>query len=83
MKTPDMKTCPFCGGKAELRDGHIYMDETRVVVCTKCHARILPVFIDHPNFTANGLDERTRYTVEQAEQIACANWNRRVTDENA
>lgn len=78
-----LKPCPFCGGEAELRDGFIYLDETRLVVCKKCHVRTVPVLINHPSFTANGLDESTRYTAEQAAAKAAEAWNRRADDERA
>lgn len=80
MAMPDLKPCPFCGGEAEVREGHIYMTDTKIVSCKKCHVRTIPVSVDHPNFTAHGLDETTRYTPEQAAQIACDMWNRRVND---
>lgn len=75
-----LKPCPFCGGEAELKDGHIYMDVTKIVSCKKCHVRTNPVLVDHPGFNANGLDESTRYTPEQAEQKACDLWNMRADD---
>lgn len=78
----ELKPCPFCGGKAQLRDGHIYMAETVIAECTKCHVRLLPVFIDHPEMTVGGVDESTRYTKEQAFQVAQRNWNRRARNEN-
>ena len=83
MKTPDLKPCPFCGGEAEVRDGHIYLIDTKIVSCKKCHVRTNPVSIDHPSFNANGLDESTRYTPEQATRKACEMWNRRANDADA
>ena len=40
-------------------------------------------FVDHPKFTANGLDESTRYTEEQAKQRVADVWNRRVGEQDA
>lgn len=77
MNEPQLKPCPFCGGAAEVRDGMAYMIATKAVTCSQCHVRTMPVMIDHPSFTAKGLDESTRYTVEDAVRIACAMWNRR------
>ena len=77
-----LKKCPFCGGRAEIRKTHVYLDEARRVCCSVCHVTTAPVLIDHPAYTersAGELDESTRYTVEQAENKVAALWNARAT----
>ena len=75
-----LKKCPCCGGKAEIRKTHVYLDEARRVGCSVCHLTTAPVLVNHPKLGAGGeLDESTRYTVEQAEKLAAELWNTRVT----
>lgn len=78
-----LKPCPFCGGEAVLMDGRIYCYETKFVSCTICHAKTVPVVINFPNVSVNGVDESTRYTAEQAGQKACELWNARATPKNS
>ena len=33
----DMKTCPFCGGRVELRPKMAGRDETYFIICTQCY----------------------------------------------
>lgn len=59
-KQIELKPCPFCGGKAEIRDGHIYLDEAVLIRCSECFVKTSHVLINHPRITSNGLDESTR-----------------------
>ena len=77
-----LKKCPCCGGKAEIRKTHVYLDEARRVGCSVCHLTTAPVLVDHPSYTTKSggkLDESTRYTAEQAEAKAAELWNARAT----
>lgn len=76
---PELKACPFCGGEAELRETRAYTTNGWRVACTKGCAASLPVWIDSPVSTGNGVDEATRYTSTQAAAVAVAKWNRRTT----
>lgn len=75
-----LKKCPFCGGYAEIKKGHVMLDEARRVRCIGCSATTTPILVNHPKMGADGkLDESTRYTPEQAEAKAAELWNARVT----
>jgi hypothetical protein len=73
-----LKPCPFCGGEAQIKDTHVYMDEAIKIYCSRCACSIFPVLINHPRLTARGLNESTRYTREQAINEAAKKWNRRT-----
>lgn len=75
---PDLNPCPCCGGQAIYKQVNLYMDTGWRVQCIKCKLKTMFELIDHPNFPANGLDESTRYTEEQAKQRVADVWNRRV-----
>lgn len=75
---PELKPCPFCGGTAALADVLAYVSKGVRIRCTCCSAATTMVLIDHPKLNANGLDESTRYTSDQAAQIVADKWNRRM-----
>lgn len=65
-KEEELKSCPFCDGKAKL--AYATNGEKRArVSCTKCHAEIL-------------IDGRvmTWLSVNEMVDIAISEWNRRV-----
>lgn len=76
MKTPELKPCPFCGGKASL--DYDKKDGAWFIVCNECSARSEGWC--HSS-KGNGMEmfESITRSVERA--IEC--WNRRATDENA
>lgn len=76
----NIKPCPFCGGKADIRHGTVYMDIVYRVECLSCHAITARFFVDHPCLdTKNGgTDEKTRYTEAEAICMAVNAWNRRT-----
>lgn len=78
MNEKNLRPCPFCGGEAELKKGSVYLDDSFRVICTKCGVRTVPVLIDHPKMTCNGLDESTRLTEEQAAEVVRTKWNARA-----
>jgi Lar family restriction alleviation protein len=78
MKETELKPCPFCGGEAEVKDCFVFLDKAVVIRCTSCFVRTKKILIDHPRLTADGLDESTRYTREQAIQKVADAWNSRA-----
>ena len=81
MKETEFKPCPFCGGKAEVIDTHVYLDKAIRIGCKSCFCATRRILIDHPRLTADGLDESTRYTRNQAIEKAAELWNRRADNE--
>ncbi len=78
-----LKRCPFCGGEAEIVNCHVNMDDAVRVRCRECRIITPPVLVDHPAYTkmsGRELDESTRYTREQAAEIAAGQWNRRCSE---
>lgn len=73
----DLLPCPFCGGEAEMKECCVLLDDGIIVQCSKCLVRQQITLVNHPKMTANGLDESTRYTREQAIEKAASEWNRR------
>lgn len=75
----ELKPCPFCGGEAKIGDYMTYSYAGKHIKCTKCSARSGFVLINAPKLIGDGiLDESTRYTKEEAIEIAIEAWNRRV-----
>ena len=68
--TPDLKPCPFCGGKELIVTGikdpfwHLYPAE---VICLECSTAAVFLYTSE---------------VEHAKQVAVEKWNRRVICEN-
>ncbi len=60
-----------------MKKGTVWLDDCVRVICTECGVRTVPVLIDHPKMTANGLDESTRLTEEQAAEKVRGLWNSR------
>lgn len=63
----ELKPCPFCGGKAEIATGSVFMWE-HIIVCKNCGAS---------SKTVIGI------TLSQAREKAIEAWNRRVSNERA
>ena len=75
----ELKPCPFCGGKADVKHGTIYMDETYRVECSLCLCMTKRVFVNNPSLLPNGkLNPDTRYSALQAIEKAVELWNRRA-----
>lgn len=78
MKETELKPCPFCGGKAEIRRGKIYLMDTVQAHCTECGASMPKVPINHLLYTQG---KAVRLTEEQAMQKTANEWNRRADND--
>ena len=79
-QTIELKPCPFCGGKADIKHANIFMDEAYYVKCGSCYAMTKRFLVDHPRLVASTgeLDEDTRYDALTAIKKAAEAWNRRA-----
>lgn len=76
----ELKPCPFCGGKAEIRRCKLYLDEAIQVHCTQCGTS-QPKEI--PNHRMYSYGEEMFLTEKMATEKMMSRWNRRATDEQA
>ena len=78
----ELKHCPFCGGKAELKSHHccigtMYDDEDNFFVrCVDCFASCKPIVVKNARYRKTCNEE-----FKIAEQEAIELWNRRESDE--
>lgn len=75
---PDLKPCPFCGGKARLRTANIFMDTGYRVECSTCGINTSLVLPGH-YINWHGKEDFDM-TDEQAVQEAINAWNYRKED---
>lgn len=93
MNETELKPCPFCGGKAELKIGKMALYdgiypvkyELRVGVsikCTQCYMsegeRTASIDIDHEKIELKQSIYETKTVISMFKR-----WNRRATDERA
>lgn len=76
MKTPELKPCPFCGGKAELE--HNIGSSSWFIQCGDCTARN-----EGWCNRTNGNGKEVYESIIECVETAAEAWNRRATDENA
>ena len=75
MKAMELKPCPFCGGKAEIKNGNVYGVDSVQAYCTQCSVHMPRVPINHLFYTQG---KEVRLTKEQAMQKTANEWNRRT-----
>lgn len=73
----ELKSCPFCGGKAELHYQPIYMDNGVCVHCTNCKTRSKLFLFDRTYQYYHG-EKNVFITKERATNDAMALWNTRT-----
>ena len=78
MKETELKPCPFCGGRAEIKRGKIYLDDYVQVHCTKCGASIPKTLIDHLAYICG---KYVRFSEENAIKKTTNDWNRRADND--
>jgi Lar family restriction alleviation protein len=78
MTDNELKPCPFCKGKAEIKRGNAYYVPCVYAHCTECGATMPKVPINHLFYTQG---KQVRLTEEQATMKAINAWNRRARNE--
>ena len=76
----ELKPCPFCGGKAKVKENHIYTEAGLCVHCPECNVHTMTTLYDCTYQYYHG--QRDMFiTREMAEKASVDLWNRRVGDE--
>lgn len=71
----ELKSCPFCGGKAEIKKGKEYYIDAVYAHCTKCGATMPKVPINNLFYTCG---KNVTLTEEQAKMKTTNSWNTRT-----
>ena len=71
-----LKTCPFCGGKAEMKLSNPLMHNAIRVECVVCRCTS-SLFMEANTVAFNGTHSRY-VTLEECIDKATENWNRRA-----
>ena len=75
----ELKPCPCCGGKAEMRENHVYMDVGVSVRCTECNLHTRVILCDCTYMYFHG-EKNVCITRERAEREVARLWNKRTGD---
>ena len=78
MKEPELKPCPFCGGKAEIKQTKMFLSDAVQAHCTECGAFMPKEFINHLLYSEG---EEIYVTEEMAIERTAERWNRRSNNE--
>lgn len=72
----ELKSCPFCGGEAFLKDGKPTTFGTfeSLVICKNCSASV--VGVSRINFATYRYEEKNGYDIAQVQAVNA--WNRRA-----
>lgn len=78
MKETELKPCPFCGGKAVLRETQLYLCEALQIHCKKCSVHTPKVIFNHLRYSDG---EEIYVTQTMAVEEVTNRWNRRADNE--
>ena len=76
MEHNELKPCPFCGGKAVIRETKIYLTEAIQIHCEKCSVHTPKAPFNHLRYYDG---EEIQMTREMAAQEVIEKWNRRAS----
>ena len=80
MKETELKPCPFCGGKADVKHQPIYTGKGVCIFCTECKARSKFFPCDCTYEYYHG-ERKVFISKERATNDAIKLWNRRTDNE--
>lgn len=75
----ELKPCPFCGGKAEVKKNRVYTEYGLCVHCTECNVHTKTTLYDCTYQYYHGQRD-VFITREMAEQRSAELWNRRANN---
>ena len=77
MELNELKPCPFCGGRAVIRETKVYLWEAIQIHCEKCSVHSPNEIFNHLAYSDG---EEIYVTKTMAAEKVINKWNRRVND---
>ena len=75
MEHNELKPCPFCGGRAVIRETKLYLDEAIQIHCKKCSVHTPKEIFNHLHYSDG---EEVYVTKTMAVEKVINKWNRRA-----